>query len=275
MIKTIFPMTTKYEQNLPFVVKGIGVQDSQDHILRPTGFPDYHWAQCSAGKGMLSIGGNKYEIKDGMGFFFQPNIPHEYYPTEKPWQIHWLTFDGSAVPGLLSYLDLSPWRVVDIVDRQVVKQGLDDIYLSLSSENPDKILESSTLLYSFLANLKNSTICTSGAQSGKPKQLLPIISYMENNYAKYTSVQELADIIGVTSFHLCRLFKQEFQLSPFKYLTRLRIQKAKELLVAFPDMTIQSISEKVGYNTPSYFCRVFKEHEDITPTEFREMHGIV
>ena len=95
---------------------------------------------------------------------------------------------------------------------------------------------------------------------------------MENNYNRYISLEEMAEIIGVTSYHLCRLFKETFHISPFKYLARLRLQKAKELLVEAPDMNIKTVSEKVGYNDTSYFCTIFKAQEGMSPTEFKKIH---
>ncbi|MFY9175776.1 MAG: AraC family transcriptional regulator [Caldicoprobacterales bacterium] len=275
MIKTIFPMVTENQHKLPFVVKGIGVQANQEHILRSNGFPHYHWAHCGDGEGKLIIGGNEYKITPGTGFFFRPGLPHEYYPIEEPWQIYWLIFDGAALPKLLSYMDFPEWGIMNIQNMAIINNSLKKIYMCLNSDNPDKHLKSSALLYEFLIELKNSTLWSGGVQNEKVLQLLPVISHMENNYDKYSSLEEMADIIGVTPYHLCRLFKQAFHLSPFKYLTRLRIQKAKELLVSSPDMSIKDIARSTGYSDPSYFCSVFKEHEKLTPLEFRKMHGFV
>ena len=75
MIKTIFPMVTENQHKLPFVVKGIGVQQNQEHILRPHGFPYYHWAHCGSGEGKLIIGGNEYKIVPGTGFSLSLDYP--------------------------------------------------------------------------------------------------------------------------------------------------------------------------------------------------------
>ena len=53
MIRTIFPMSTEYDSNLPLVVRGIGVQNNQEHISRPSGFPYYHWAHIQKAKEFL------------------------------------------------------------------------------------------------------------------------------------------------------------------------------------------------------------------------------
>ena len=51
-------MVTENQHKLPFVVKGIGVQANQEHIIRSNGFPHYHWAQCGDGESKQIIGGN-------------------------------------------------------------------------------------------------------------------------------------------------------------------------------------------------------------------------
>jgi len=265
-------MSTEYDSDLPLVIKGIGVQSNQEHICRPSGFPYYHWAHCTKGEGKLIIGGNTYRITQGMGFFFQPGIPHEYYSIKEPWEIYWIIFDGSSLPQLLTPLNFGQWSVLAISNFQAVHLLLKDISICLSSKSPDKVIEASALLYQLLAKLKSSTHSGNKNENEKYKKLAPVISYMENNYNRYISLEEMAEIIGVTSYHLCRLFKETFHISPFKYLARLRLQKAKELLVEAPDMNIKTVSEKVGYNDTSYFCTIFKAQEGMSPTEFKKIH---
>lgn len=268
-------MTTENEENLPFIVKEIGIQDNQEHISRPLGLPDYQWAQCLSGEGILIIAGKEYIINESMGLFFQPNIPHEYYATKEPWTIAWLTFNGPALPGLLSCLELRKWEVMELHDIEAINKSLEDIYLYLVSDNPDRALESSALLYKLLVKLEDFTHSNGEIQNNKYRQLIPVISYLKKNYSKSISLEEMADIIHITPYHLCRIFKEAYHLSPFQYLTRLRMQKAKELLIEFPTMPVKSIAPKVGYNEASYFCAVFKKNEGNTPLEFRKIHGII
>lgn len=275
MIRTIFPMTTENEKNLPFIVKGIGVQENQEHISRPSGLTDYQWAHCMTGEGILIIAGRKYIINNDMGFFFHPNIPHEYYATKEPWKIAWLIFNGSAIRGLLTSLELRQWEVMKLHDTKAIDKSLKAIYLSLISDKPDRALDSSALLYKFLVKLKDFTCSNNENQNKKHRQLLPIISYMEKNYAKSISLEEMANIIHITPYHLCRIFKKTYHLTPFQYLTRLRIQKAKELLIEFPTMPVKTIALKVGYRDVSYFCSIFKKNEGNTPLDFRKIHGII
>ncbi|WP_162257282.1 helix-turn-helix domain-containing protein [Paenibacillus sp. Soil724D2] len=70
------------------------------------------------------------------------------------------------------------------------------------------------------------------------------------------------------------LFQQTLGSRPFEYINRFRIQKAKEFLQRLPDLEVKFISEKVGFESPSYFIKRFKKSEGITPNAFRKTHSI-
>ena len=63
-------------------------------------------------------------------------------------------------------------------------------------------------------------------------------------------------------------FKEFFDVCPFEYISKVRIQYSKRLLIS-TDKSIHQISEEIGYNDCSYFCAVFKRYEKITPAEYR------
>jgi YesN/AraC family two-component response regulator len=92
--------------------------------------------------------------------------------------------------------------------------------------------------------------------------------YLQNNYMKEISLDSCADHTGMNSVALSKAFKQVTDKNFIDYLTELRIEKAKELL-RDTDMKINDIAEKSGYQA-SYFNRIFKKQEGITPSQYRE-----
>jgi two-component system response regulator YesN len=85
---------------------------------------------------------------------------------------------------------------------------------------------------------------------------------------KDISLDEMASMTGLSSFYFSKVFKHYKKINFIEYLTRIRTQKAKELLMN-PVNSIKDIGEMVGYNDSNYFTRVFKRIEGITPTEYR------
>lgn len=81
---------------------------------------------------------------------------------------------------------------------------------------------------------------------------------------------DLCDIMKVTPQYLCRVFKNSLGIRPLEYITKKRIQMAKQLLVMDP-RSIKDIAEAVGYANSGYFCTVFKKYEGISPGEYQKI----
>ncbi|OAS21457.1 hypothetical protein A8708_31140 [Paenibacillus oryzisoli] len=94
--------------------------------------------------------------------------------------------------------------------------------------------------------------------------------YLQNNYMKEISLDSCADHAGTNTVALSKAFKQVNGKNFIDYLTELRIDKAKDLL-SQTDLKINDIAEKVGYQ-PSYFNRIFKKQESITPSQYRDLY---
>ncbi len=95
------------------------------------------------------------------------------------------------------------------------------------------------------------------------------LTLINDEYMYDHSLKELADACGLSTGHFCRTFKNITGLSPFKYLTRVRITKACELLTR-TDKKIADISSACGFNNISYFNRTFLEVMKETPSSYRK-----
>ncbi len=92
--------------------------------------------------------------------------------------------------------------------------------------------------------------------------------YLEQHYMQDVSLEQCAENVGTNPFYLSKSFKQVAGTNFIDYLTELRMEKAKELLRE-SEMKIQAIAEQVGYQH-SYFNRIFKKLEGVTPSHYRE-----
>lgn len=90
-------------------------------------------------------------------------------------------------------------------------------------------------------------------------------------YARPLSIKQLSAIAGVSRSYLTAQFTSEMGVSPLRYLTRIRLTKAKELLrtTQYP---IGQVAASVGYPDVFYFSRLFKKEEKVTPTQYRHLH---
>lgn len=97
------------------------------------------------------------------------------------------------------------------------------------------------------------------------------IDYMEQHFSKPLQISELPQLAGMTPSSYCRAFKKRTGLTPGSYLTKLRMQKAKELM-ANKFVVLRDIAVSVGYQDELYFSRVFKKTEGISPSVYLKRH---
>ncbi|MGI5959355.1 MAG: helix-turn-helix domain-containing protein [Massiliimalia sp.] len=97
------------------------------------------------------------------------------------------------------------------------------------------------------------------------------IQYMQEHLSQSITIKELAEVAGYSLYHYTRMFKEVTAQTPVQYLTRLRVNRSKRLLVE-TEMSIEEVLAFCGFNSYSYFFRVFKEHCGITPYQYREKH---
>ncbi len=90
----------------------------------------------------------------------------------------------------------------------------------------------------------------------------------ENYHDSNMSVMSISDRLGLTPNYISNIFRQATGGNISKYITELRLKKAKELLCD-PSIMVTDIALKVGYNDPRYFTKIFKKNEGLTPSEYR------
>lgn len=94
--------------------------------------------------------------------------------------------------------------------------------------------------------------------------------YCEQHCAEEIDLQQVADYVCMNRNYFCALFKKATGQNFSKYMTEIRMQKAKRLL-AETDYRAHVIAELTGYKNPSHFGRVFKTAVGMTPAEYRLM----
>ncbi|WP_411336796.1 helix-turn-helix transcriptional regulator [Ruminococcus gauvreauii] len=99
-----------------------------------------------------------------------------------------------------------------------------------------------------------------------------VLEYISQNYDKQLKLEEAAEQVYITPAYLGIIFKKETGKNFTAYLTDLRMEKAKELLLDVR-ININEITYKVGYHNVRYFSRTFKEYVGITPKEYRKIHA--
>jgi two-component system response regulator YesN len=99
--------------------------------------------------------------------------------------------------------------------------------------------------------------------------IFEIVKYLDSHYAEDLTLQSIAERFFLSREYISRKFKQQFQENLSDYIERIRMAKAK-LLLMNPQNRIVQIAELVGYKDDKYFSKVFKKLEGISPNEYRK-----
>ena len=94
-----------------------------------------------------------------------------------------------------------------------------------------------------------------------------IISYINENYHKKITLEQISQKFYFNRNYLCLLFKKNLNITFSNYLKTVRLEKAKDLLLR-GEYSISTIAEKVGYSDYSYFHKSFRQYFGKTPTSF-------
>jgi two-component system response regulator YesN len=103
-------------------------------------------------------------------------------------------------------------------------------------------------------------------------EIQAVLDIIKERYNEPLKVSELAKEVGFTENYLSILFKKETGETIMDCLTRIRMDKARELLKDQQQIKIYEISEMVGYGDPNYFSKQFKKMEGVYPLEFRKLY---
>lgn len=98
--------------------------------------------------------------------------------------------------------------------------------------------------------------------------------YIDTHLDEKISLEILAEKCGYTVSHLSRKFKEEVGCSIVAYMQKVKLEKAKQLLV-YTEKEVEEISGELGFGTRSYFSTVFRRQEGMTPTEYRQRNRII
>jgi AraC-like DNA-binding protein len=129
-------------------------------------------------------------------------------------------------------------------------------------------------LYRLLALLLRGymgTVLSPDAYAERMKNITrfdPVFQYIETNYKEPLTVDQLADMAGLSRFHFSRLFKELCGRSVVEFITMTRLGKADELLRKGA-LSVSEVAIATGFNDVYYFSRTFKKHKKVTPSSLR------
>ncbi|MBR6680313.1 MAG: AraC family transcriptional regulator [Clostridia bacterium] len=215
---------------------------------------------------------NGIPIERGDGFLICPNQLHKYTSdVEAPLQYGWISFYGYETEKVLSKAGIE-------LRNQVFKcdwiDDLDTLFELLCRDRFDtidaeKYLEGCFhILMSFHIKAYNERTMSATQKSLTKEHVAEAVKYINANYCRRLTVEEVAAECFVSAHYLSNIFKREMGFSPQNYIVGVRIKRAKELL-AIENLSITDIANSVGYADVLAFSKIFRKNVGVSPSVYR------
>lgn len=242
---------------------------------RENGCNDYVLIYCIEGRGYCQTLEDEFSINANQFILLPPNQFHRYWADlENPWTIYWVHIGGKLMNELIGDLNFSRLqRPTDLSFSDQIAETWHEMYSSLCHGYAEEnIGYANFCLHRFFSLfLFPNRITKPAVNDKKEDQLEQSIVFMKANIHKRLTAEEIAQEFHYSSSHYSVLFKQKTGLSPIDYFIRIKIRYACQLL-AHTNLLIKEIANKVGYDDPYYFTRLFKKVTGRSPIEYKEIH---
>ncbi len=244
-----------------------------NHLVeRPEGCPEHIIHFIASGSGWIKLNGQTWELNPGSVFVIPANTPHSYGSNQNdPWGIYWIHFSGSDSALYLEHLGATlELPIVHLKQLPELISTFETTYRWIDYGYSDRgLIAISSHLRSMLSLIVAYQQSPRRKSRGAEHRILEVITFMREHATGSHDLGKLAESAGLSIPHFSALFRKQTGTSPIHFLARLRMQRACELLDSTKD-PIATISRAVGYENPLYFCRLFRQHVGMAPSQYRK-----
>ena len=231
-------------------------------VIRKKGRKDYHILLIDSGECELLHNDKLYILSRGNLAIYAPNEEQKYSFSSGCSSL-WCHFSGNLVEELFNSSNLSSGVYFLNPNKEIFESYstlIQRFHLS------DKQLLANASLLELIYHISNAS--TASEQNRNSDIITQTLTYININYNKQLTLDELAKKAGYSKSRFSHLFLEIVGMSPIKYQNDIRLKNSCELLHS-TKLTIAEIAQSCGFNDPLYFSRIFKKKYKISPTQYR------
>ena len=240
------------------------LEDSKRY--RPYGRFDYQIIYVHSGSVHILDKDNTQKIDSGNIILYKPHESqiYQYKHEDKP-EIYWIHFTGYDIENILNQYDINSKY---IGNAPIIKILFHEIILELQLKKPyfQDIINCNFIK---LLAIFNRTSSLNQIETKSNFAIDELIVLLNQDYNKKWTINSMASFCNLSVYYFSRLFKQHTGTPAIIFLTKIRINKAKELLM-LNEKTISDIAFSVGYTDPLYFSKTFKKYVGVSPKNYKK-----
>lgn len=252
---------------------------------------NWHWhteiefVYVQSGTVTFCIGTEQITLSEGNAVFINSKVLHEFYSEDNAVIPNFVCYPTFIAPietqiynqyvqpiisSTISYQIFSPvlpWQkeILDI---------LQEIFTQQNSACAKELITSSLLqkLWAvFFEHIDTTHLNQQQDHSAQSQiKLQVMMQYIHTNYSSQIALSDIAQSAGISKSSALSFFHKYLKMAPVSYLILYRLKKASELLIT-TDLKLVEIAYATGFNNIGYFCKQYKIHYGITPTEYRKL----
>lgn len=267
--KDVFAYCSLASDRLPLLVNCTGCTTSRFPLAtdHEPGRLDFYLLYMLSGTMTVPLPNRTVTVRMGDLIFFPPKFRYRYSYDGKgePLAYLWVHFTGSHAEQFLRELGFAPLPSVHSVGTEPHISLLFTELFSLFHRSGElQEHKRACVLWQILLQFSALT------KQEEPSALAldRSLRHIHSSYTEDIPIPELARMENLSSSRYHALFRQQTGTSPVRYIARLRMQHACQLLRS-TDLSVNRIGEMVGYRDPHFFSKLFKSHMGVSPTEYR------
>jgi AraC family transcriptional regulator of arabinose operon len=221
---------------------------------------------CADGHGQLSTDAGQWPVTAGDLLLLPAGTAHSYATApDRPWSLYWVHYEGTLSDEYTRFLNLSqPLAPIGIQPRLIADfETLFALHNAGFAER--EYVHAACQLKAMLTNIAR-LIAT--RVRGTRIDLDQIQQLMHLRIDRELDLQDLAQVANLSKFHFIRKFKQLTGHAPIQHFIHLKMQHACQLLDTTQE-PVKRIANRVGYDDPHYFSRLFKRVIGVSPQQYR------
>lgn len=256
------------ERQLPFLVSEAGAFYARSRFTTERAHKEaYLVFYTLGGAGVVEQGGKSVRLERGQALLMDCREPQRYFtaPDRHHWYHLWMHVNGAGMPALAEALGCSTLMPVSL-PLSDVSPRFDEVFEAL--ESPERIapLRAGLAAHSLLVSMAQAM--GTPATEAERTAVQVARERIESRYRENVTLDDLASVACVSPSYLIRLFRDQLGTTPYNYLLRYRITRAKELL-AETAMPIDQIARETGFSSASNFSYRFRKMEGQSPSSYR------
>jgi AraC-like DNA-binding protein/mannose-6-phosphate isomerase-like protein (cupin superfamily) len=238
------------------------------HHMHRLHHSDHLLIYCTEGKAFLNIQDEPHTVKAGDLLLLPAGADHRYTADpDDPWTIHWVHYTGPLAENFEKYMGFSNTTRIRHLGRQprmlVDFNGL--LSVRQTGFRARGLIHAANRLRQLLAAVPINANETSRE---KKNGLDTIHNYMRERLNERITLEQLADIAGLSPAHFATRYREQTGTSPIQHFLHLKVEQACQLLDT-TSLSFADISRKLGYDDAYYFSRLFKKVMGQSPRDYR------